>query len=129
MSAPNSSFDPVQVAALDAENLAKVSAAGLAAITAALDLAQLAEVKLAHLGDRSPIAGARRELGALPPQAKADAGKRVNEVLKELQAAFAEQLEVLERKRDELVLVEERVDVTLPVTRPIPGARHPITTL
>ena len=48
------------------------------AFTAAESLDALAVAKTEHLGDRSPIALARRVLGALPKAEKADAGKRVN---------------------------------------------------
>src|SRR5207342_3235302 len=84
---------------------------------------------LAHAGDRSPIALANKEIGALPPHARKEVGVRVgrargtiNEALK----AREQQLRAAEVAR---VLVEERVDVTLPVqTQPV-GARHPLTTL
>ena len=44
------------------------------------------------------------------------------------EALAARQAE-LEQERDERVLVEEAVDVTLPWDRVAPGARHPLTTL
>ena len=77
MSAPNKSFDPVEVTALKAEAVDAAVADALAAIAAATDLDALKEARLAHAGDRSPLALANREIGALPPQAKAEAGKRV----------------------------------------------------
>ncbi|MFM8894471.1 MAG: phenylalanine--tRNA ligase subunit alpha, partial [Actinomycetales bacterium] len=33
--------------------------------------------RIAHDSDRSPLALANREIGALPPAAKAEAGKRI----------------------------------------------------
>ena len=129
MSAPNSPFDPKQVAALDADAVAGMVSAALAAISAAADLAALKDVRLAHAGDRSPLALANREIGALPPAAKAEAGKRVGQARGEIkQALDARQVE-LEAERDNRVLVEEAVDVTLPVDRDPMGARHPLTTL
>ena len=79
MSAPNKSFDPVEVAALSQESVDAAVADALAAVAAASDLDALKEARLAHAGDRSPLALANREIGALPPQAKAEAGKRVGE--------------------------------------------------
>jgi phenylalanyl-tRNA synthetase alpha chain len=72
---------------------------------------------------------ARREIGALPPKAKAEAGKRVNEAQTAIKTAFGERHAVLQVERDERVLREESVDVTLPWDRFPRGARHPITTL
>ncbi len=49
----------------------------LAAIAAAGTLDELKAARLAHAGDRSPLALANAEIGALPPEASAEAGKRV----------------------------------------------------
>src|SRR5204862_4369819 len=70
-----------------------------------------------------------REIGALPPAAKADAGARVNKARQAIQAAYDARLEVLTAEAAQRVLAEERVDVTLPWDRRPRGARHPLTTL
>lgn len=129
MSAPNSSFDPKQVAALDPSAIDAMVADALSAIATAGDLGQLKDVRLAHAGDRSPLALANREIGALPPAAKAEAGKRIGEARGAIKSALDARTEVLEAERDERVLVEEAVDVTLPVDRQSVGGRHPLTTL
>lgn len=129
MSAPNSSFDPKQVAALDASAIDAMVSDALTAIDEAGDLASLKDVRLAHAGDRSPLALANREIGALPPAAKAEAGKRIGEARGTIKNALDSRTQVLELERDEKVLVEEAVDVTLPVDRAPIGARHPLTTL
>ncbi|MGK5531948.1 phenylalanine--tRNA ligase subunit alpha [Streptomyces sp. URMC 129] len=129
MSAPNKSYDPVEVEALKPEEIDRVRNEALAAIAAADSLDALREVKVAHAGDRSPLALANREIGALPPHAKADAGKRVGQARGAVSKALAARQEELEAERDERVLVEEAVDVTLPHDRIPPGARHPLTTL
>jgi phenylalanyl-tRNA synthetase alpha chain len=129
MSAPNSDFDPVEVAALQPAALDAHAAAAVAAFAAAPDLEALAAARSAHLGDRSPISLARREIGALPPAAKAEAGKRVNAARVTAQAAYDGRLEVLTAERDAQVLAAQRVDVTMPVVRTRVGARHPLTLL
>ncbi|MFI1158150.1 phenylalanine--tRNA ligase subunit alpha [Streptomyces sioyaensis] len=128
MSAPNKSYDPVEVEALKPEEIAARLDEALAAIAAAADLEALREVKVAHTGDRSPLALANREIGALPPHAKADAGKRVGQARGRVNQALKARQEELEAERDTRVLVEEAVDVTLPYDRTPPGARHPLTT-
>ncbi len=70
---------------------------------------------------------ARRALGGMPAQERAAAGRQVNEVLASLTAAYDARREELARERDERVLVDERVDVTLPWDRRPVGARHPLT--
>ena len=129
MSAPNKSFDPVEVTVLSQENVDAAVAEALAAITAASDLDALKEARLAHAGDRSSLALANREIGALPPQAKAEAGKRVGQARATVRDALERRRVELEDERDARVLVEESVDVTLPYSRRPVGARHPLTTI
>ncbi|HWA66133.1 MAG TPA: phenylalanine--tRNA ligase subunit alpha [Mycobacteriales bacterium] len=129
MSGPNSQYDPKEVAALSDDELSSAVQAALGAFSAASDLDALAAAHAAHLGPRSDVALARRELGALPPQARADAGRRVNEALAAITAAYDERHDLLERDRDERVLIEEAVDVTLPSERRFRGGRHPLTVI
>jgi phenylalanyl-tRNA synthetase alpha chain len=125
----SNTYDPVEVTPLHADEVARMEAEAVAAINAAADLDELKRVRLAHSGDRSPIALANREIGALPPQARAEAGKRIGGARKTIGEALASRQDVLTAERDERVLVEETVDVTLPWDRRPRGARHPLTTL
>src|ERR1700754_3824975 len=112
---------------LDPDSLDAAVDAAIQAFAGASDLAALAAVKPAHLGDRAPLLLARRELGSLPGPERAEAGKRVNAARQRAQEAFDARREVLVAERDARVLVEETVDVTLPWDRVPRGARHPLT--
>ncbi|WFF09777.1 phenylalanine--tRNA ligase subunit alpha [Micromonospora sp. WMMD1076] len=129
MSYRNDPYDPKQVALLDPDALAGAVVDAEKAFADATDPDALTALRPAHLGDRSPVSLARREIGALPPAAKADAGKRVNEARKAIESAYAARQEILDRERAARVLVEERVDVTLPYDRRPRGARHPLSVL
>jgi phenylalanyl-tRNA synthetase alpha chain len=129
MSGTNDSYDPKQVAVLAPEALAQAVEDAEKAFARAADLDELAAVKPVHLGDRSPLLTARREIGALPPQARAEAGKRLNSSRTAVQAAFDQRRAALAAERDTGKLRAEAVDVTLPWDRVPEGARHPITTL
>ncbi len=129
MSAPNSSFDPVEVTPLHPDEVQKAVDEALSAIAASSTLDELKAVRLAHAGDRSPLALANREIGALPPQARAEAGQRIGAARGRVKATLDERGEALNRERDAHVLVEERVDVTAPWDIRPRGARHPLTTL
>ncbi|MFC7343424.1 phenylalanine--tRNA ligase subunit alpha [Saccharopolyspora griseoalba] len=129
MSGANDSYDPKEVAALSPETLDRAVAEATKAFAEAADLDELAAAKPAHLGEKSPLLTARREIGALPPKARSDAGKRVNQAREAIQGAYDERRAVLQAERDEKVLREETVDVTLPWDRVAAGARHPITQL
>jgi phenylalanyl-tRNA synthetase alpha chain len=122
-------YDPKQVALLDPAALAEAQAAAEQAFAAADSPDALAAIRHQHLGDRAPVSLARREIGALPPAAKADAGKRVNATRTAIQSAYDARLAQLRAEEEQRVLEEERVDVTLPVDRRPRGARHPLTTL
>ncbi len=126
MSGPNTQYDPVEVAVLGEEQVASAADAAIAAIAGATDLDALKRVRLEHAGDASPLALANREIGALPPAARKDAGQRVGKARAAVQKALADRLAELEAERDARVIVEEAVDVTLPVDRVPPGARHPL---
>jgi phenylalanyl-tRNA synthetase alpha chain len=129
MSGANDSYDPKEVAALAPETLQAAVGKAREEFSAAADLDALAAVKPSHLGDKSPLLQARREIGALPPKARSEAGKRVNEAQALITAAYDERRAELQVERDERVLREEGVDVTLPWDQIPRGARHPLTTL
>ena len=129
MSGPNTNYDPVQVTPLGAEQVDQMVADALAAIEAASTTAELKQARLDHNGDRSPIALANREIGALPPQARKEVGARVGKARGALNQAIAARQQVLEAAELEAALAAETVDVTLPVTLHPQGALHPVTAL
>ena len=127
MSGPNKQYDPVEVAALDPAAIEQAVADAQAAIAAARSLDELKAARLAHQGEKSPLALANREIGALPPSAKAEAGKRVGQARGQVAQALKARQEELEAERDERILVEETQDLTVRVPRRPLGARHPIS--
>src|SRR3954470_16988130 len=96
MSGPNSSYDPVEVTPLRADQVEEMREQAFAAIAAAGDLEALKQVRIDHTGDRSPLALANREIGALPPQARKEAGQRVGQARGAVQQALAVRLAELE---------------------------------
>ncbi|WP_028658593.1 phenylalanine--tRNA ligase subunit alpha [Nocardioides insulae] len=128
MSGPNNEYDPVEVAPLQPEEIESATQAALTAIAAATDLEQLKQARLDHAGDRSALALANREIGALPPQARKEAGQRVGRARGEVNKALAARQSVLEAEHEARMLIEETVDLTLPTDRLPVGARHPLTT-
>ena len=97
------------------------------AFTAATNLDSLKEARLAHLGDKSPIAQASRSLGTLPADQKASVGKIIGEGKAAIAAALESAATALENEQNERVLRDEVVDITLPVSRSHKGGLHPIT--
>ena len=94
----------------------------LDAIAAAADLDALKAARLAHAGDRSPLALANRAIADLPKPDQAAAGRALGSRAGRSTTAIAEREAALVAERDARVLAEETVDVTLPV-RPAAGRR------
>ena len=128
MSAPNKSYDPRTVASLAPDEVARVLDEALVAVAAAGTLDELKAARIAHDGDRAPLSLASAEIGALPPEGRAEAGRRVFAAKGQLRKALQDRQAQLEADRDRQVLITEAVDVTLPGGRTPVGARHPVTT-
>ena len=125
----NDDRDNAELRFPEPQELDAAASAATTAFAAAADLDALAAAKTAHLGDRSPIALARRALGSLPKDQRSAAGKLVNEVRGRVNADLESRTATLQAERDAAVLVSESVDVTLPSRRRPAGARHPITVI
>jgi phenylalanyl-tRNA synthetase alpha chain len=72
---------------------------------------------------------ANREIGALPPQARKEAGARIGQARGAINKALQERETEISAAELEQRLRDERVDVTLPVELHPQGAVHPITAL
>jgi phenylalanyl-tRNA synthetase alpha chain len=114
---------------LSAKSIDDAREEALSAITQAHSLDALKEVKIAHVGDRSPIARANQQLGSLSAQERATFGKIIGQAKSAVLLAFAERERGLEVERDARVLIEERVDVSIPARRVPNGGLHPLTIL
>lgn len=110
-----------------AEDIAQLRVVAPERIAAAADLEELARVESETVGKQSPIAAARRGLGALDPDERRETGRRINDAANELS-------ELIEQRRADLASVEQAarlladaVDVTLPGRKPLRGTHHLIT--
>ena len=93
------------------------SAGVLAEIAAARSPEALEEIRVTALGRRGSLTQAMRELGALDPETRRNAGAELNAAKDRIAAALAEAATRLGRAALERRLAAERVDVTLPVRR------------
>ncbi|AMM32392.1 phenylalanyl-tRNA synthetase subunit alpha [Sinomonas atrocyanea] len=116
--------DPVDEAAV-----AAAVERALEAVAGAADLDALKSARIAHTGEKSPLALANRAIGSLPKESKALAGKLVGGARGRVNKAIAERQSVLEAENEARILVEETVDVTAAPRRRRAGARHPLSTL
>lgn len=114
---------------LDQGGVDAAVAGALAAFGSAGDLDSLKVARLAHTGSSSPLSLANQGIRDLEPSRRSEVGARLGAARAEVGRALAARTAALEAERDERVLVEERVDVTLPARRAPAGARHPLSTL
>ena len=98
-----------------------------AAFLLATDLDELKSARLAHMGDKAPISLASRSLGSLSPDEKASFGKVIGDAKAQIASALDSATKKLENIRDQKVLLEEVVDITLPASRMHRGGLHPIS--
>ncbi|MPV51182.1 phenylalanine--tRNA ligase subunit alpha [Pseudactinotalea sp. HY160] len=129
MSTPSTPSPDGSLSPLDADGVEAAITSALAAVAAADSLEHLKEVRLAHTGDRSPLALANRAIGGLEPAQKGVAGKLVGQARGRVNKAIAARQVELEEERDARMLVTEAVDVTIPTDRFPLGARHPLSTI
>ncbi len=122
--APPSIPAPTDQAAIE-----RAVASALAAVAGATDLDALKAVRLAHAGDRSPLALANRALADLPKTERAAPGRLIGQSRGRVNSAIAAREAELVAERDARILREEAVDVTLPYDREPAGSRHPISTI
>jgi len=112
-----------------ADNLSELYSAAKFAFEKANTLEEFKEARKAHIGDRSPVALANRELGKLPPEERAQRGQEINQIKDEISVLAQERDATLIHERDERILIEEWVDVTLASQNSNLGGLHPLTLL
>lgn len=99
----------------------------LESVAAAGGLAALQELRVRVLGKKGEITQRLKALGAMDPDERRAAGERWNRVKARLSEAIEARKAALEREELVRQLAGERVDVTLPGTRPPQGGLHILT--
>jgi phenylalanyl-tRNA synthetase alpha chain len=108
-----------------ADQIARLAAAGLAAVGDAADLDALEQARVEFLGDRrGEILEFQRALGALTSAEKPEAGKLFNAVKRQLEASLEERRAQLGRASGAYA---PPGDLTMPARRQWHGAKHPVT--
>ena len=99
-----------------------------AAIAAAGTTAELEEVRIRYLGRKAELPNLLRGVAQLPPEERAATGKAANQARQALEQAIERKAAALAGAELDARLVEDRIDVTLPVDPPPQiGRLHLIT--
>lgn len=107
--------------------LDKVVAQAEAAIAVADTEEAINAISAQYLGKKGLLTQKRRRIGALSASARPAAGEQINLAIKAVQASLSDKKQALARRRLELSLADETVDVTLAGRRQSHGSLHPIT--
>lgn len=91
------------------------------------DSALLSEWERRYLGKKGAITLILRSTGQLPPEQRADFGKRANAIKNELSGAFSDREELVRQHELARTLEEGEIDVTLPGRAVALGGLHPST--
>jgi phenylalanyl-tRNA synthetase alpha chain len=110
-----------------AAEIATARSAGESSFFSSADLEELKVARQWHLGEKSPISKISQSLGSLDASLKAPIGKALGEARNRLTEIYEERLRELTQKRDQEVIENEKVDVTLPLRRTTEGGIHPLT--
>ncbi len=90
---------------------------------------ELVELKTKHTGKKSEIANAKKLIGRVAPEERGAFGQFVQLVEKDIATAIEEVETNLKTFISEAKIERERLDVTLPGTRPREGHLHILTLL
>lgn len=106
------------------DDLEPLKQAALAALQAAGDLPALEQARSTYLGPNGQFTALMKQLPTLPKEERPAAGKRINQVKTDLDAALTERRAELQLKA---ALPKEPADFTLPGRRQPLGKLHPLT--
>ncbi len=96
-------------------------------LAAASTLTLLDQVRVQYLGKKGLITEQMKALGGLPPEARKEAGARINQARDRFAAALEGRKSELEAEALEQRLASETLDVTLPGRGQRTGGLHPVT--
>lgn len=116
--------ESIQPAAVD-----KTVAEAIAHIQSANSIAELKKAKGIILGDGSALAALSAQLGKLPADQKAEAGKLVGSARAKVSEAFELREQQLGEQEEAKLLEQEAIDVTALPRLSRSGARHPLSLL
>src|SRR5262249_22472238 len=87
----------------------------------------LEQTRVKYLGKKGLLTQFLRSMPSLPPAERPVVGREANQAKGEIEAALATRLGTLTGAERQARLAAERVDLTLPGRRVVPGSLHPLS--
>jgi phenylalanyl-tRNA synthetase alpha chain len=108
-------------------SLDSLVASALADFASASDPASLENAKARYLGKAGALTAEHKSLGALAPDARREAGARINDAKARLESALGARRDELAQAQLARQLAADALDVSLPGRGPGAGGLHPLT--
>jgi phenylalanyl-tRNA synthetase alpha chain len=105
------------------KTIAQIREDALTELAAAQDSETIRNLSVRYLGRKGVVTQFLRNISALPPEDRPQAGKKANELKIELEQAFEDAL----KQREEAAAKDDRIDVSLPGRPALRGVLHPLT--
>ena len=112
---------------MDLDAIRQIATDAPARLGSVRTVADLEELESALIGRRSEVAAARRDLGNLDQDERAEAGRVLNEAFGSIKTAIARRRAVLELEAENTLLERDRADVTFPGVSVARGTHHLLT--
>ncbi len=112
---------------MDISEVDALRVAALGAFASAVDAASLEQARVDHLGRRSPLAEAQKQLGAFDDDERRRVGALLNGFKNDITAAFEQRHQDLASLELAATLESQRLDLTGPARRVRPGRPHLLT--
>ena len=109
------------------DKLNKIEAVALQDAAGAASEIELQQIRARYLGKKGEITAVMKGMGQLTAEERPLVGALANQVKDRLEEAFNLRQLGLRKELMHQKLATERIDVTLPGRRQMPGAKHPIT--
>jgi len=108
---------------VDVKTIAQIREDALNELNAAQDSEMIRNLSVRYLGRKGVVTQFLRNVSALPPEERPQAGKKANELKIELEQAFEAAL----KKLEDASAADDRIDVSLPGRPVCCGVLHPLT--
>ena len=95
-------------------------------ITSAKDIINLKDLKVKYLGKKGELTSLLKGLKDLSKEERPIIGEKVNQIRDKLEKAITEKEKEFEKANLAKKLEKEKIDVTMPSTKPIRGSKHPL---
>ncbi len=89
-------------------------------------LEELDEIKIKFLGKKGELTAILKQMGSLSAEERPIVGQLANKVRQEIDEVLNDKISVLKEKAEEIRLINESVDITMPSKRQNKGGLHPL---